>query len=214
MAERFRQWWANSCQGRCQPVVAWGVLGCVRASLGATDAVGGGAVVDEQPLPAGRDAALTALFVSHHRSLVGLAALLVDDLGTAEDVVQDAFLGLYRRWAWIREHEAAYDYLRTAVLNGARSQLRRRRVQRTKTAPESPNEPSAESTVIVHEEHAAVLAELAGLALRQRQVLVLRYYLDQTEAEIARTLSISPGSVKQHASRGLAALTARLEATP
>ena len=169
--------------------------------------------MDEQSLLTGRDAALTALFVTYHRPLVALAALLVDDFATAEDVVQDAFLGLYRRWSWIRDPRASYEYLRTAVLNGARSQLRRRRVQRSKPAAEPGDAPSAEATALVHEEHGAVLAGLAGLPLRQRQVLVLRYYLDQTEAEIARTLSISPGSVKQHASRGLAALTERLEAT-
>ena len=169
--------------------------------------------MDEQPLPAGRDAALTALFGTYHRPLLALAVLLVDDVPTAEDVVQDAFLGLYRRWSWIREPQAAYDYLRTAVLNGARSQLRRRRVRRAKPADALLDMPSAEAVAVVREEHAAVLTALAGLALRQRQVLVLRYFLDQTEAEIAHTLSISRGSVKQHASRGLAALTARLEAT-
>ena len=165
--------------------------------------------------PANRDAALTALFAAYHRQLVGFALLLVDDLATAEDVVQDAFLALHRRWFGIRDTQAAYQYLRTAVLNGSRSQLRRRRVRAS--AREKVSEPdvaSAETSVLDRAEYDAVLGYLAELPTRQRQVLVLRYYLDQTEAEIAQTLAISPGSVKQHASRGLAALTARLEVTP
>jgi RNA polymerase sigma-70 factor (sigma-E family) len=164
-------------------------------------------------LPADRDHAITALFATYHRQLVGFAILLVDDLATAEDVVQDAFLALHRRWSWMRDPQAAYEYLRTSVLNGARSQLRRRRVRtRVGERSQSPGA-SAESIAVDRAEHDDVAAALAKLPTRQRQVLVLRYYLDQTEAEIAQVLSISPGSVKQHAARGLAALTARLEAT-
>jgi RNA polymerase sigma-70 factor (sigma-E family) len=164
-------------------------------------------------LPADRDRAITTLFTTYHRQLVGFAILLVDDLATAEDVVQDAFLALHRRWLWMRDPQAAVDYLRTSVLNGARSQLRRRRVRaRGAERPHAPA-PSAESVALDRADHDEVAGQLATLSTRQREVLVLRYYLDQTEAEIAQTLSISAGSVKQHAARGLAALTARLEAT-
>lgn len=169
---------------------------------------------DVDQLPADRDAAVSALFALHHRRLVGLALLLVDDLPTAEDVVQDAFLALHRRWMWLRDTQAALEYLRMSVLNGARSQLRARRVRKRRDDASVPIAPSAETTAVELDEHRQVLEQLAGLPQRQRQVLVLRYYLDQSEAEIATTLSISPGSVKQHAARGLAALTARLEATP
>jgi RNA polymerase sigma-70 factor (sigma-E family) len=185
-----------------------------RASL----ALGGGEVGVSKPasrlgdVPTDRDAGLTTLFLGYHRQLVGFALLLVDDLETAEDVVQDAFLALHRRWTWVRDPQAAYEYLRTSVLNGSRSQLRRRRTRRALSAPLPRTAPSAEATAADHEEQDAVLHELATLSTRQRQVLVLRYYLDQSEAEIARTLQISAGSVKQHASRGLAALTERLEA--
>jgi RNA polymerase sigma-70 factor (sigma-E family) len=185
-----------------------------RASL----ALGGGEVGVSKPasrlghVPTDRDAGLTTLFLGYHRQLVGFALLLVDDLETAEDVVQDAFLALHRRWTWVRDPQAAYEYLRTSVLNGSRSQLRRRRTRRALSAPLPRTAPSAEATAADHEEQDAVLHELAALSTRQRQVLVLRYYLDQSEAEIARTLQISAGSVKQHASRGLAALTERLEA--
>ena len=164
-------------------------------------------------LPADREAALTLLFSSYHRQLVGFAILLVDDLATAEDIVQDAFLALHRRWSWMRDPQAAYEYLRMSVLNGSRSQLRRRRVRSIRYARPAAPAASAESVAFDHAEHDEVAVQLATLPTRQREVLVLRYYLDQTEAEIARTLSISPGSVKQHAARGLAALTARLEAS-
>lgn len=163
-------------------------------------------------LPAERDASITTLFVSYHRQLVGFALLLVDDLETAEDIVQDAFMSLHRRWSWVRDPQAAYEYLRTCVLNGGRSQLRRRRVRTRVPADPPMTVQSAEASAVEHSEQDAVMRELARLSPRQRQVLVLRYYLDQSEAEIARTLSISAGSVKQHAARGIATLTSRLEA--
>jgi RNA polymerase sigma-70 factor (sigma-E family) len=165
-------------------------------------------------LPTDRDEAITELFAVYHRRMVGLAMLLVDDLPTAEDVVQDAFLALHRRWSTLRDPQAALEYLRIAVLNGGRSQLRRRRRApwsqlRDRTSTPTP---SAETAVAEHEEHDELIRQLAALPRRQQQVLVLRYYLDQSEAEIASTLAISSGSVKQHASRALATLTARLEA--
>jgi RNA polymerase sigma-70 factor (sigma-E family) len=159
-----------------------------------------------------RDRAISALFAAHHARLVGLARLLVDDVPSAEDVVQDAFTSLYRRWFWLRDRNSALAYLQASVANGARSNLRRRRTVRAVelTAPDPV--PSAETTVVHAEDRRAVIDQLAQLPQRQRQVLVLRYYLDQDEAEIAETLHISRGSVKKHASRALAALTIRMEA--
>lgn len=163
-------------------------------------------------LPRDRDDAVSALFVAHHARLVGFARLLVDDLASAEDIVQDAFTSLYRRWPWIRDRGAALPYLQASVANGARSSLRRRRTVRTTALPAIVDVPSAETTAVVHDDHRRLITALSSLPTRQRQVIVLRYYLDQSEAEIAATLSISPGSVKQHASRAIAALSARLEA--
>lgn len=163
-------------------------------------------------LPRDREDAVAALFATHHARLVGLARLLVDDLATAEDVVQDAFTSLYRRWPWIRDHSVALSYLQTSVANGARSHLRRRRTMRKTVLEAMPDEPSAESAAITHDENRRLVAALATLSLRQRQVLVLRYFLDQSESEIADTLSISRGAVKQHASRGLATLSGAMEA--
>lgn len=167
---------------------------------------------ENSPLPSDPKQAVSALFVAHHRRLVGLAYLLVEDLETAEDVVQDAFTALYRRWTWIRDPTAALAYLQTSVANGARSTLRRKYRRRVPFEREH-DVASAETTAVAHDEQRRIEQAVMRLPERQRQVLVLRYYLDQSEAEIASTLSISRGSVKQHASRALAALTMRLEAT-
>jgi RNA polymerase sigma-70 factor (sigma-E family) len=155
------------------------------------------------------------LFVAHHRRLVGLASLLVDDRESAEDVVQDAFAGLYRRWRQLRDPDAAVAYLNRAVINGGRDELRHGR--RTSAAllrlvPRSEELASAEHDAVEHDESDRLWQAIVQLPRRQRQVLVLRYYLDQTEAEIAETLDVSRGSVKRHASRGLTALARSLEA--
>ncbi|MFD9301503.1 SigE family RNA polymerase sigma factor [Streptomyces sp. NPDC060048] len=155
---------------------------------------------------------VTELYHAHRLRLVRLAVLLVDDLGTAEDVVQDAFTALYRRHGErITEVDNALGYLRTAVVNTARSVLRRRRTARAWTPPSPADVPSAEASVVLDEAHREVLAALGRLTARRRQVLVLRYWADLSEAEIAETLGISRGSVKSNASRGLDALERILE---
>lgn len=168
-----------------------------------------------QPRWSGRADAVSTLFRAHHRRLVGLASLLVDDRESAEDVVQEAFAGLYRRWWHLRDPQAAVAYLNRAVVNGGRDQLRHGRRASTsllRMPPRSEEHPSAEHDVVEHDEADRLWQAVAGLPPRQRQVLVLRYYLDQSEAEIAGTLEVSRGSVKRHASRGLAALARALEA--
>ncbi len=162
-----------------------------------------------------RDAAVSELFHAHHRRLVGLAFLLVDDVATAEDVVQEAFATLYRRWRLMRDPHAALAYLNSSVVNGSRSLLRRRRTVRTKLPRLTARfevAASAEQDAVRHDESDRLWHAVAALPERQRQVLVLRYYLNQSEAEIASTLGVSRGSVKQHASRGLAALASQWEA--
>lgn len=164
-------------------------------------------------LPSDADAAVTALFRAHYAALVRLAVLLVDDDGSAEDLVQDAFARLHRRWRGLRDEDAAYAYLRTTVVNGSRSRLRRLRTARRYVPPAAVDDPSPEGGAIVREEHEAVRRALATLPPRQREVLVLRYYADLGEADIAAALGIARGSVKSHASRGLDNLTRTLEAT-
>jgi len=170
-------------------------------------------VIGRQSLPARHDA-VAALFRAHHRRLVGLASLLCDDRATAEDVVQEAFAGLFRRWWQLRDPHSAVAYLNKAVVNGGRDHLRQG--QRSDTSmrrmvPQSEALSSAEQDVVANDEADRMWRAITLLPHRQRQVLVLRYYLDQSEAEIAETLDVSRGSVKRHASRGLAALARHLE---
>jgi RNA polymerase sigma-70 factor (sigma-E family) len=165
-----------------------------------------------QGLPAEPRAAVAALFFVHHRPLVGLATLLVDDRETAEDVVQEAFISLYSNWSRIRDPNAATGYLRAATLNLSRSRLRRRRVERMFRLEEPLPISSADARTLDRDTRDSVWNAVAALPRRQREVVVLRYYQEMSESEIASALGISAGSVKQHASRALAALSRQLEA--
>lgn len=158
------------------------------------------------------ETAVTTLFRQHRLGLLRLALLLVDDQQSDEDVVQDAFLGLYRRWPQLQETTNAQAYLRSAVLNNSRSVLRRRRTARAYVPPHAPDAASAESQAMLSAEHAEVLGCLATLTSRQRQVLVLRYYEDLSEAQIAQATGLSQGAVKSTASRALDALERRWDA--
>jgi RNA polymerase sigma-70 factor (sigma-E family) len=145
-------------------------------------------------------------------ALVRLALLLVDDLPTAEDVVQDAFATLLRRHG---SHLADLDdpeaYVRTSVVNAARSVLRRRRTARAYVPERERHVPSADRSVLLAETHQEVIDALRRLTRRQREVLVLRYWSDLGEAQIAETLGISRGTVKSTASRALDALARQLD---
>lgn len=147
---------------------------------------------------------LEALYRANFRSLVRLAALVVDDVGTAEEVVQDAFVGTYLAWSRV-DQATALSYVRRAVLNGARSKLRRRGVaRRWAERTRGPDDAAAaeiagvDSTV-----RGEVITAIRGLPDRQRECVLLRYYLDLSEAEIASTLGISPGTVKSSCHRAL-----------
>ncbi|HEV7471099.1 MAG TPA: SigE family RNA polymerase sigma factor [Pseudonocardia sp.] len=146
---------------------------------------------------------LADLYRDHRMRLIRLAVLLVDQPATAEDVVQEAFTGLHRHWSGLRDEAAAVAYLRTAVVNGSRSVLRRRRTAREYVAPHGVNARSAESLAMLSAEHQSVVDALASLPPRQREVLVLRYYGGLSEAEIAESAGISRGTVKSTASRAL-----------
>jgi RNA polymerase sigma-70 factor (sigma-E family) len=143
--------------------------------------------------------------------MLRLAAGLVDDAGTAEDVVQDAFAALYRHWGQIRDPRAAAGYLRTSVVNGSRSVLRKRMTAR-KHASELREEhsDSADQRILLSAEHELVRRALAGLPERQREVLTLRYLADLSDTEIAAATGLSPVGVRSASSRGLAALRGAL----
>ena len=160
----------------------------------------------EPPPAPGAPRTLSDLYRDHRMRMVRLAVLLVDDPSTAEDVVQEAFTGLHRHWSGLRDEAAAVGYLRTAVVNGSRSVLRRRRTARDYVPPHQVNARSAESLAMLSAEHQAVVDALSTLPPRQREVLVLRYYGGLSEAEIAEATGISRGTVKSTASRALEAV--------
>ncbi|MFH8756455.1 RNA polymerase sigma factor [Streptomyces atroolivaceus] len=150
---------------------------------------------------------VTELYHAHRLSMVRLAVLLVDDQQSAEDVVQDAFVALYKRHGGRLENvDNALAYLRTSVVNTARSMLRRRRTAREYVPPHETDAASAEDHALLGDEHRRVLDALKQLTTRQREVLVLRYWSDLSEARIAETLGLSRGAVKSTASRALDAL--------
>jgi len=164
----------------------------------------GGGQGDGSPLEAEASQAVTWLYERHALGLTRLAFIMLGDRHTAEDVVQDAFCGLYRSWDRMHEHDRALGYLRVSVVNGCRSVARRsKRVLRP--LAERPAE-SAEAGALVSEEQRAAVAALRQLPPRQREALVLRYYADLPEAEIAATMGISRGTVKSTTARALAAL--------
>jgi RNA polymerase sigma-70 factor (sigma-E family) len=148
------------------------------------------------------------LYREHWRPLLRLAQGLVDDVATAEDVVQEAFAALYRKQDSLAQPAAAVGYLRTCVVNGARSTLRRRRTVRVHLTSIRDDDyaPGADQPALLSEEHHAVRATLNSLPRRQREVLSLRLLAELSDDEIARATGMSPANVRSSASRGLAAL--------
>ncbi len=157
------------------------------------------------------DTAVEELYAAHYRRLVRLSVLLVRDLETAEEVVQDAFVAMHGRWRTLKDPEKGLAYLRQTVVNRSRSVLRHRGVEARYVVPAVRHLHGADEAALVSERRAAVLNALRALPERQREVLALRYYLDLSEADIAQTLGISRGAVKSHASRGVAALRSLME---
>jgi RNA polymerase sigma-70 factor (sigma-E family) len=157
------------------------------------------------------DRAVTAIYSEHYRALVRLAAYLVRDTATAEEVVQDSFVAMHGAWRRLRDTDKALSYLRQSVVNRSRSVLRHRMVVDKNTPKPPPDMPSAEHGAIIQLERSAVVSALRGLPERQREALVLRYYGDLSEAQIASVMGISRGAVKSHTARAMAALRTVLE---
>ena len=167
-----------------------------------------------------REAALARLFQEHYSSMLRLAVLLGAD--DAEDIVAEAFYQLYRRWRRLRGVESALPYLRSVVCNLSRMRLRHLQVIRRHAGPAARlaypatlladrAQSSAETEAMLHDDHRALVGALKQLPARQREALVLRYWLSLREAEIAAAMGISCGAVKSHTSRGMAALSRVLE---
>jgi RNA polymerase sigma-70 factor (sigma-E family) len=155
-----------------------------------------------QPLPQRAERAgpesLDAAYRRLRPRMVRLAHLLTGSPDTAEDVVQDAFLATARHWAALDNPDA---YLRTAVVNGAMSSHRRTGRERDKATRLRGLASVVTVDVPELDETWDVLRRLPD---KQRAALVLRFYEDLPEAEIARLLGCRPGTVKSHIHRGLA----------
>ncbi|RAJ88523.1 RNA polymerase sigma-70 factor (sigma-E family) [Streptomyces sp. PsTaAH-137] len=169
---------------------------------GADDTMAAGTTVDH----------LTETYRAHYRSLLGLAALLLDDTASCEDVVQEAFIRVHSARKRVRDPEKTLAYLRQTVVNLSRSTLRRRILGLKLLTKPMPDMASAEEGAYDLLERDALKKALKGLQRRQREVLVLRYFADMTEAQVAEALGISLGSVKAYGSRGIAALRVAMEA--
>ncbi|MGC0312075.1 RNA polymerase sigma factor [Kitasatospora acidiphila] len=208
---------------------AWISTGALKAFFSALNPAASSEEPSEQPVTATRRSGfrllrggraseqdsrptLTELYHAHRLGLVRLAVLLVDRRDIAEDVVQEAFTALFQKHGErLDDLDNALAYLRTSVVNGARSVLRRRKTAREYVPPHEVDAPSAEEHAVLNDEHRRVVAALQKLTERQREVLVLRYWSDLSEAQIAEALGLSRGAVKSTASRALDALEKQLE---
>lgn len=176
-------------------------------------AAAAGSAAEAVPVVAGTTVDhLTATYQAHYRSLLGLAALLLDDTASCEDVVQEAFIRVHSARNRVRDREKTLAYLRQTVVNLSRSALRRRILGLKLLSKPMPDMASAEEGAYDQLERDDLIKSMRGLQRRQREVLVLRYFADMTEAQVAETLGISIGSVKAYGSRGIAALRVAMEA--
>jgi RNA polymerase sigma factor (sigma-70 family) len=155
---------------------------------------------------------VTALYEAHALGLVKLAKVMLGDQSAAEDIVQEAFLGLYRNWP-LRDPERALGYLRASVLNGCRTAHRAtaRHDRALLHTPRSQDIVSAEESALIGEVNREVMAALRALPDRQREAVVLRYYLDLSEDQAAQAMNVSRGTVKSTTARGRAALARMLK---
>jgi RNA polymerase sigma-70 factor (sigma-E family) len=160
-----------------------------------------------------RSVYITALFHRHYAQLVRLAVVSGAD-DEAEDVVEEAFCELHRRWGGLRDTEAAVPYLRSIICNLARMRLRHLEVMRRHHEEPPPDADSAESVAMLREGRREVIAALRRLPGRQREALLLRYWVGLHEAEVADAMGISCGAVKAHTARGIQHLRARGELSP
>jgi RNA polymerase sigma-70 factor (sigma-E family) len=170
--------------------------------------------VAQGPADLKADELVRDLYRVHAVALVRMAKLLLRDHPSAEDAVQDAFLSLYRALPRLTDHDQIQPYLRAAVINRARSVLRARRRAALRRVQQEPGERSAESAemaAMAGEDRHAVMTAVGRLPRRAREVLVLRYYMDLPDREIAAALGVSRGTVSSTASRALAALSRQLK---
>src|ERR1700735_4243017 len=173
-------------------------------------------------LPPGREAgrpaipaeeaavAVGALYQAMAVGLIRLAHVILGDRQAAEDVVQEAFCNLFRRWDRLSNVEGAEYYVPVSVLNACRSVLRRRAVRGRRILYERPA-PSPEAAVLGGEERDELIRAVDRLPRRQRETLVLRYYLDLPDEEIATLMGVGTSTVRSAAHRALETLARNLK---
>jgi RNA polymerase sigma-70 factor (sigma-E family) len=162
----------------------------------------------DQETPTGRDAdhAVITLYQEHYRSLVRLAALLVSDLATAEGIVEESFAAVHDTWHALPDTDAALCYLRRSVVRQARSAPRRQPGRSMR----APGPPGGSAEAILPLQNCAVVSAMRVLPIRQREVMVLRYFADLSEAEVASAIGKSTAAVRSHAARAMSSLRAEL----
>jgi RNA polymerase sigma-70 factor (sigma-E family) len=182
------------------------------AAAGDPDDMSASAPGGSASTPGDAAAAVTALYREHAVGLIRLAHVMLGSRAAAEDVVQEAFCGLYRRWQHLSGADKALSYLRSSVLNGCRSALRRNAARDRQAARQPPLVP-AESAVLPSEERRWVIDALRRLPDRQREALVLHFYLDLPDDQIASYMGISKSTVRSTTRRAIAALGIVLKET-
>jgi RNA polymerase sigma-70 factor (sigma-E family) len=160
--------------------------------------------------PQGADREVTALYLAHYRPLVRIAALLVQDLAAAEEIVQDSFVAVHAAWRRLPDAEHALSYLRRSVVDRSRAALRRHVVV-DKLAPRlAPDLPSGPGEASIEVERSAFISALWTLPARQREIVVLRYFADLPETQVASATGMSETAVKAYTARAMASLRAEL----
>lgn len=151
---------------------------------------------------------------THVDDLLRTAYLIVGDEAEAEDLVQECLLRVARRWPRVRRMDQPRAYARRILVNLAVDGARGRARRRSELVPEAAERSTAVDPLPALDARAELLQALAELPARQRAVLVLRYFNDLTESQVAEVLGCSPGTVKSSASRGLARLREALKPVP
>ena len=156
--------------------------------------------------------AVSTLYHRHYRSLVRLAALLVQDIDAAEALVQDSFVAMHSAWRRLADTDRALAYLHQAVVTRSRSALRHRAAAGKILPALAPGTSGASPAALTELERSVLVSALQTLAPRQREVLILAYYADLPDARIASAIRISKGAVKSHTTQAMSSLYAELRA--
>ncbi|HMD26024.1 MAG TPA: SigE family RNA polymerase sigma factor [Streptosporangiaceae bacterium] len=166
--------------------------------------------------PQDADHEVTALYLTHYRPLVRIAALLVQDLAAAEEIVQDSFVAVHAAWRRLPDAEHALSYLRRSVVDRSRAALRRHVVvdklapRLAPDVPSAPDVPGGPGEASIEVERSAFISALWTLPPRQREVVVLRYFADLPETQVASATGISETAVKTYTARAMSSLRTEL----